>query len=325
MIGILSQTTNPAFNLATEEYLLKDMKEDVFFLYVNEPSIIVGKHQNTLAEIDYNYISKNEIPVYRRLSGGGTVYHDLGNLNFCFITNEKKGNLVNFDKHSQPIVKALKALGLTVITGKRHDLTISGKKITGTASHVFKNRSIHHGTLLFNTVLTVLNRCLNTTQVKYSDRAVKSIGSEVTNISEYLEQTMTMKEFKLYLFNYLLSYFNDAKKYELTTRAEEIVNGLIETKYSTWEWNYGYSPVYEFTRTIKTENGVIISKIRVEKGIIKEALLIVTEADYKPFLDMLSNSITGVQHSRRAVLSAFNELSPTVPGLTQENLFKLFF
>ena len=325
MQGILSFTTNPAFNIATEEYLLKEMKEDIFYLYVNEPCIIVGKHQNTLAEIDYIYTLKNNISVFRRLSGGGTVYHDLGNLNFCFITNEKKGNLVNFDKHSTPIVKALENLGLTVRVGKRHDLSIAGKKITGTASHVFKNRAMHHGTLLFNTDLTVLNRCLNTTQVKYSDRAVKSISSEVTNISEYLEQTMTMEEFKLYLFNYLLSYFTDAKKYELTNRAEEIVYGLIETKYSTWEWNYGYSPVYEFTRTIETENSVIKSKIRVEKGIIKEASLIATEADYKPFLDILSNSITGVQHNHKAVLNAFNKLSPIVRNITQENTFKLVF
>jgi len=145
MLGIISPEKDPAFNLATEEYLLKELKDDIFYLYVNEPCIVVGKHQNTLAEIDYDYILKNNIPVYRRLSGGGTVYHDTGNLNFCFITNEKEGSLIDFDKHSTPIVKALENMRLKVTVGKRHDLSINGKKITGTASHVFRQRAMHHG------------------------------------------------------------------------------------------------------------------------------------------------------------------------------------
>ncbi len=325
MIGILSQTTNPAFNLATEEYILKEIKEDVFYLYVNEPCIVVGKHQNTLAEIDYEYTLNNNIPVYRRLSGGGTVYHDLGNLNFCFITNEEKGNLVNFEKHAIPIVKALENIGLTIEVGKRHELSIDGKKISGNASHIFRNRSMHHGTLLFSADLTILNRCLNTAQLKYSDKAVKSVKSEVTNISEFLTPPMTMEEFKLYLFNYLLSYFTDAKKYELTNTAEEIVKSLIETKYNTWEWNYGYSPVYKFSRTIKTENIIIKSKVRVEKGIIKDASIIASDPDYETYNDMLSNMIVGLQHNHKAVLQAFNKLSAIVPGVKQEELFKLVF
>ena len=325
MIGILSQTTNPAFNLATEEYLLKKIEEDVFYLYINEPCIVVGKHQNTLAEVDHEYTLSKNIPVYRRLSGGGTVYHDPGNLNFCFITNEEKGNLVNFEKHAIPIVKALENLGLTIEVGKRHDFSINGKKISGNASHIFKNRSIHHGTLLFSADLTILNRCLNTTQVKYSDRAVKSIRSEVANISEYLEQTMTMEEFKLYLFNYLLSYFTDAKKYELTNRAEEIVNGLIETKYSTWEWNYGYSPVYKLSKSIRINHLTIISNLTVEKGIISNISFTCDDKELLKELDVFAEIVRGIQHNREALLMAFNDPSPFIAGMSWDKIVKLLF
>ncbi len=326
MIGILSQTTSPAFNLATEEYLLKEIKEDVFYIYVNEPSIIVGKHQNTLAEINYNYTLSNNIPVYRRLSGGGTVYHDLGNLNFCFITNEKKGNLVNFDKHSAPIVKALENIGLTIEVGKRHDLGIADKKITGTASHVFKTRSIHHGTLLFNTDLIVLNRCLNTPEVKYSDRAVKSIRSEVTNISEFLEQPMTMEEFKFYIFNYLMSYFQEAKTSLLSFEKDnEAINKLINDKYGNWEWNYGYSPVYKLSKSININHLTVTSNLTVEKGIISKISFTGDDKELLIGLNNFAKKIKGTQHNRNAILRAFNELSPIAPGLTRAEVLKLIF
>ena len=123
--------------------VITNFTEDIFFLYVNEPSIIVGKHQNTLAEINYHYINEKNIPVYRRLSGGGTVYHDLGNLNFCFIKSGQRGHLVDFEGTAKPIQEALQSLGVNAEFGKRHDLLIDGKKISGNASHVYKNRVLH--------------------------------------------------------------------------------------------------------------------------------------------------------------------------------------
>ncbi len=326
MVGILSKTTNPALNLATEEYLLKNFDEDVFFLYINKPSIIVGKHQNTLVEIDYNYTQKNSIPVYRRLSGGGTVYHDLGNLNFCFITNEEKGNLVNFDKHSTPIVQALETLGLTVEIGKRHDLSIAGKKITGTASHVFKNRAMHHGTLLFQTDLTVLNRCLNTDPQKISSKAVKSVRSTVTNISEHLNTPMTMEEFSSFIFSFLKSNFPDVKtKHLLSEKYDTPINILVKEKYSTWKWNWGYSPFYKLSARVEINGETITSNLTVEKGIVSSICFNGENSNLLNKLNSFAISIKGIQHSREAVLSAISELSSTVTGLTQEDLFKLIF
>jgi len=325
MLGVLSKTTNPAYNLATEEFLLKNIKEDVFFLYINEPCIVVGKHQNTLSEIDYSYTQRNNIPVYRRLSGGGTVYHDLGNLNFCFITNEKKGNLVNFDKHSAPIMKALETLGLTITLGKRHDLSIEGKKITGTASHVFKNRAMHHGTLLYSADLSVLNKCLNADVQKFNGKAVKSVRSAVTNISEYISQPVTMEEFTSFIFNSLQSYFTKVKAYNLSTKDNELITDLVKEKYSIWIWNYGYSPHYKFSSKIEINGKTIISELTVEKGIISNISFIIKEPVMQNILNNLATDIKGTQHNQNAILGCYNQTSNLHQYISSGQIINLLF
>ncbi len=321
MQGIFSREFDPAFNLATEEYLLRKKKDDIFFLYINDPSIIVGKHQNTLAEIDYDCILKNDIPVYRRLSGGGTVYHDHGNLNFCFITNEKQGDLINFDKHSTPIVKALESLGLKVKIGKRHDLSINDKKITGTASHVYKNRAMHHGTLLFSADLTVLNKCLNGDYKNFKSKGVKSVRSTVTNISDHLRQKISMEHFSSYIYKYLLSYFKNALPCELSNDEISNINELIKEKYGTWEWNFGYSPVYEIERSMEINGSKIISYLKVEKGFIREISIISSNNAYQSEMDKISGALKNIQHNKPVI-------QRTVPRnslISHENLLKLLF
>ncbi len=321
MLGIISPEKDPAFNLATEEYLLKELKDDIFYLYVNEPCIVVGKHQNTLAEIDYDYILKNNIPVYRRLSGGGTVYHDTGNLNFCFITNEKEGSLIDFDKHSTPIVKALENMRLKVTVGKRHDLSINGKKITGTASHVFRQRAMHHGTLLFSADLTVLNKCLSGDYDKFHGKSVRSVKSEVTNISEQLDHPMSMEEFKKHIFDFVISYLPSIKEYRLSEIEKKEIEKLVKEKYEKWEWNYGYSPVYEIERSIKFENTIFNSHVKVEKGLITELKLNSSEPSQNAALKKLSTTLLNIQHSK----SALNSVIPSDIILTPGQLFNLLF
>ena len=297
MQGIFSNETDPAFNLAAEEYLLKNKHEAIFFLYINNSSIIVGKHQNTLAEIDLQYTLKNNIPVYRRLSGGGTVYHDAGNLNFSFITNEKQGSLIDFDKHSTPIVKALESLGLNVEVGKRHDISISDKKITGTASHVFKNRAMHHGTLLFSANLHILNKCLTSNYDRFKSKGVKSVRSSVTNISDNLAQQMTMQEFSSYIFEFLLSFYPNAEVLRFSKKELTEIKLLQKEKYENWKWNYGYSPVYEFTRSVLIDNIPVTSAIKVEKGIIKNISFYSQDPKQQLQLNKLSSSLTEIQHN----------------------------
>jgi len=321
MLGIISDTKYPAFNLATEEYLLKELNEDIFFLYINEPSIIVGKHQNALAEINLSYTQKHNIPVFRRMSGGGTVFHDNGNLNFCFITNEKEGNLVDFDKHSTPIVKALEALNLKVSVGKRHDLSINGKKITGTASHVYRHRAMHHGTLLFDADLTVLNKCLSDNYSRYATKGVRSVRSTVTNISEHLGKEMSMQKFTDHIYKFLLAWFPDAREYKLSESEKKDISLLAKEKYETWEWNYGYSPVYEIERSILIDNIKISSHIKVEKGLITELKFTTNDLHLQKSLDQLSQKIIGTQHNRFTI----EKEVPQNIKIDQEDLLSLLF
>ncbi len=197
---IISENTDPCFNLASEEVLLKSRTEDYFLIYRNRPSIVVGKHQNTLAEINLPYVDEKGIVVVRRISGGGTVFHDMGNLNFAFITSGREGELVNYKQHTLPIIGAMKKLGLDVALGKRNELLLGTKKISGTASHVFKNRVLHHGTLLFSSEMKDLSKALKVKAGIFEDRAVKSVRSEVTNISEHLSEPMEINDFQKLLF-----------------------------------------------------------------------------------------------------------------------------
>ncbi len=270
MLCIFYPFTDPYLNLATEEYLLKEFKEDIFSLWQNSPSIIVGKHQNALAEINIDFVKENNLKVVRRLSGGGTVFHDLGNLNFTFLMNGKSDQLVDFHKYTVPILEVLLKLGIDAKFEGRNDLTIAGKKFSGNAEHVYRNRILHHGTLLFSSVMTDLSAALNVDPLKFQDKAVKSVRSRVTNISDHLLQPINLFDFKDMLMKHVMQMYPEAELYELTDIDKLNISNLAETKYSTWEWNFGYSPKYNLQRFIKTEGGKIEFDLDVENGIIKD-------------------------------------------------------
>ena len=177
-------------------------------IYRNEPSVIIGKHQNTLAEINHPYLNEHEIHLVRRLSGGGTVYHDMGNINFLFILSGEAGKLVDFKRFLLPVLTILQNMGLPVEYGGRNDLLIDGKKISGNAEHVFRNRILHHGTLLYSSDLTVLENVLRVSPGKYIDKAVRSVRSKVTNISDYLKSKMTVEKFTQKLYEEIKSHFS---------------------------------------------------------------------------------------------------------------------
>jgi lipoate-protein ligase A len=265
---IISKTDDPAFNLAAEEVLLRQHTEDIIFLYINKESVIVGKHQNTLSEINLKYLEENNIPVYRRLSGGGTVYHDHGNINYCLIENGEPGKLVDFVRATTPVVEALKDFGIEARHGKRNDLLAGYKKISGNACHVYKSRAMHHGTLLYRTNLQHLTESLKTGIVKFKDKSVKSVRSEVINISDIKGSDKSPSEFMLELGQKLAIKFN-ATPYSFTEEAIHQIDELKKEKYETWKWSYGYSPVYEFRKRSKSKNYIFSINLKVEKGIIK--------------------------------------------------------
>jgi lipoate-protein ligase A len=270
MLIIRSNTSNPAFNLATEEFLMYNKSEDCFYLYINAPSIIVGKHQNSLAEINVEYVKENDITVIRRTSGGGAVFHDPGNLNFTFIMNDKQSETADFRKYTQPIIDVLQAMDVDAKFEGRNDMTIEGKKFSGNAKSYYNNKILQHGTLLFNSTLPNLSQALKLNPLKYRDKAVKSISSRVTNITEHLKHNITLQEFEKRIVDHVRTMYAEAEVYELTTEDIAAINKLVDEKYGTWDWNFGYSPKYNFQKGIKTTGGHVEVNLEVKKGQIEE-------------------------------------------------------
>ncbi|MBN2613853.1 MAG: lipoate--protein ligase [Bacteroidales bacterium] len=271
MIRVLNENTNPYFNLAAEEYLLKSCQDEVFMLWRCSPTVVVGKHQNTLAEINSYFVREKNIGVARRLTGGGAVYHDGGNINFTFIVNGEKGKLVDFGRFLSPVISMIGTLGLTALPGPKNEILLGDKKISGNAEHIFKTRILHHGTLLFNTDLNKLRGSLNVMPGKYFDKSVQSNRSSVTNISAHLKKKMSPEDFIEYLYKAFSEIFPQAMNYVFTNDDINAIQKLAVEKYQTWEWIYGYSPKYSFVNSFSLEDKPVKVNLEVEQGMIKTA------------------------------------------------------
>ncbi len=303
----LNQTSpDPYFNLAAEEYFLKHFQEDFFMLWRSRPSVVVGKHQNALAEINHAFVRENQIPVARRLSGGGTVFHDPGNVNFTFIRNVANISEVNFKVFTVPVVEALKKLGVEAYTTGRNDLLIDGKKISGNAEHVHKNRVLHHGTLLFDSHLEALKGVLKVDLSKFEDKAVQSNRSEVTNIAHYLHTPISVEEFTRFIFDEICGTYPDFKVYHPTAEDIAAIEKLTIEKYQTWDWIFGYSPRYRFTNTVETPNGAISVTLLVEKGRITEAAF--SGEISKDITLKLVETLIGCRHDLEEVNQALSKI-----------------
>lgn len=299
----LNQTSSdPYFNLAAEEYFLKNFQEDFFMLWRSIPSVVVGKHQNALAEINHEFVQKNHIPVARRLSGGGTVFHDPGNVNFTFIRNVTNISEVNFKVFTVPVIEALRKLGVEAYTTGRNDLLIDAKKISGNAEHVHKNRVLHHGTLLFNSHLEALKGALKVDLSKFEDKAVQSNRSEVTNIADYLPKPISVEEFTNFLFTEISQSFPEIQACQTTPEDLEAIQKLSIEKYQTWDWIFGYSPRYRFTNTLETENGEIQISLLVEKGKLVDVAI--SGAIQTDFSQKIAVALLGCRHDYEAVKKA---------------------
>ncbi len=266
---IYNSSTDPYFNLAAEEYLANNYKSDVFMLWRNSPAVIIGKNQNGLAEVDLEYAKRENIPVIRRITGGGAVFHDLGNVNYTFITKSEGG--IDFERFASPIVSALEKMGLSACLGGRNDILAEGFKISGNAQcrvnteHGFV--TLHHGTLLLGAELSRLSAVLKPNKLKLESKGIKSISSRVKNISAFKTYRGPSEP-----EDFIKKLFELCGGAPEGLTAEEIseITELVDTKYRTWEWNFGENPSFETVREGRYPFGTVTSYINCRKGRIEK-------------------------------------------------------
>lgn len=264
-------TTDPAFNLALEEYVFERMprEQEYFLTWRNDNAIIIGRHQNTAAEINEEFVKEKNIKVVRRLSGGGAVYHDLGNLNFTFIVDAQPGQKVDLRKFCQPIADTLCALGANATVDGRNDILIDGQKVSGNAQYVRQGRVMHHGTILFDSDMSVLGQALRPDPAKAQAKGVKSVRSRVTNVRPCLAQDMTIEEFRTALANSLMA--GGFERYELTGEDIAAITEIKMQRYATREWNYGFCEAGALVRKKRIEGcGTVEAHITLKNDLISQ-------------------------------------------------------
>ncbi|MCD4769440.1 MAG: lipoate--protein ligase [Bacteroidales bacterium] len=291
MLIVDTGSVNPQFNLAAEEYLFRNRIDDLFILYVNGPSVIIGKHQNAYEEINLKYLRDNNVPLLRRISGGGSVYHDEGNLNFTFIRNSSEGRKVDFSKYIEPVISFFRECGISPEVGDKNEILSDGLKFSGNAEHISKNRVLHHGTILFSSTLKHLREALAKGAGEYISKAVQSNRASVGNLEKMLPDIAGVTDLKKRIFQYIESLNKEATRYIFNDADLSEINRLIEEKYNKWDWNYGYGPDYVFKNTIET--GTILFSIELS---VKSGKIIDSKITSDTDLRVLEQSLTGVRH-----------------------------
>lgn len=325
MLLIQNSNTNPYFNLALEEYLIMNMDEDCISLWINEAVIVVGKNQNALAEINLDYVRQNSIKVVRRLTGGGAVFHDIGNINFTYVQKNSGERFNDYAHFTRDIVAYLSTLGVKAELSGRNDLTIKGKKFSGNAQCVKNGKIMHHGTILYSANLSRLAGALNANPLKIESKGIKSVSSRVTNVIEHMFEKIDVDSFKGGLEAFMIATYPQLVPYELTQSDIAEVDKLVTQKYNTWDWNFGTSPNYNFHNIKKFDSGIVEVSLNVADGII---LNIKINGDFFGTNDVvqLEKALTGTKHNPQDVEKAFKdfEISDYIVGLEKAKFIELF-
>lgn len=309
---IVNNSHDPAYNIALEAYAFRELTvlDEIFILWINEPAIIIGKHQNTIEEINKAFTDEHGIHVVRRLSGGGAVYHDLNNLNYTIISNKSDEGAFDFKTFSKPVIDTLANLGVKAEFTGRNDLEIDGKKFCGNAQAYYKGRMMHHGCLLFDVDMSVLGQALKVSKDKIESKGVKSVRARVTNIVDELPEKITVQEFSDALLNQMKKEYPDMDEYVLTDEDLSAIQKLRDEQFATWDWTYGQAPDYTIERSVRYPAGKITTYADVENSIIK-SLKIYGDFFGVRGVEDIEELLKGVRYEYSDVLAKLNTIDTT--------------
>ena len=316
---------DPYYNLAFEEYVLTHRtRGDYLLLWQNDNTIVVGQNQNTEAEINRPFVEAHHIHVVRRSTGGGAVYHDLGNLNYSFITDAGDRAALSMARFTQPVVEALQGLGLQAEASGRNDILVEGRKVSGTAQRLWGDRILHHGTLLFDANADMVAGALQVDPEKFRSKSTKSVRSRIGNIRSFLKQDMDMPAFWAYLKETLAGsgMVFDA----LTAQELAQVDALKAEKYDTWEWNYGRSPRFDMTAKRYWDGGWLEGGGSVSRGLITDVIF---HGDFLSVssLEPLTKALLGTPFRREEVCRVLERypVADLFGGITREQVLDTLF
>lgn len=315
---VVYENYNPHFNLASEEYLLKNKEDYYIYVWKNAPSVIIGVNQNAYEEVNFSYLNSHDIKLARRITGGGAVYHDLDNVNYTIIAPLSSSENA-YKEFTTPVINYLNSIGVKAEFSGRNDIVVDGKKISGNAESVYKNRIMHHGTLLFKTDLEALTNVLKPNKFKTESKGIKSIRARVDNISSFTDISSTQ------FFRGLQEYLS--KGLEIFTFSNEDIkniNKLTEEKFATNDWVYGKSPKAENIFSEKFSFGIFNLYFDTEKGKIVNAE---TFGDFFSFKDIkeFSSSLIGLDFNKEAFKKAFSSIGEYIVGANGNEIVEKMF
>lgn len=308
------------FNIASEEYLLKNTDGYYFYLWINAPAVIVGVNQNAIEEVNLNFVQENAIKVVRRMTGGGTVYHDEGNLCYTVIA-PFDAEQDNYRAFTAPVIEYLNTLGVKAEFSGRNDIVVDGQKISGNAQTVYKNRIMHHGTILFDTDMSVLSRALKPSKIKMESKGIKSVRARVTNVKEHLQTPMTIEQFKAGLSK---KFLENCDLYEFTKQDEQAINELIEQKYSRYEWNIGSSPKGKNLFSKKFSFGIFSLYFNTIEGKIADAEI---KGDFfsKKDITPLADALNGAKFEKEELLNRLKGIGDYIVNANGKEIVDAIF
>ena len=306
---------DPSVNIALETFLLKEkiLDEPILLFYINEPSIIIGRNQNTIEEINADYVEANKIHIVRRMSGGGAVYHDLGNFSFCFITKDDGDSFRDFGKFTKPVISFLHSVGVKEAELKgRNDLVIGEKKFSGNAMYATNGRMTAHGTILFDSDLDAITSALKPRKEKIESKGIKSIRSRVTNIKPFVDeayQNLTTEQLPdlMQLSSFDVETREEGQEYHVTDQDLKRVYEIREEYFGNWDWNYGKSPKFEIQKYHRFPIGSIEVRLNVEEGHIQQLKIFGDFFGLGEIKDV-EEAFIGVKYAKQDILDKLNEL-----------------